>query len=54
MYVLTASQNLRRPEVSERCPVTGASTAISSPAAASAQPSCASTVPSGPKLELVK
>ena len=34
--------------------MTGASTAISRPAPASAQPSCASTVPSGPKLELVR
>ncbi|MDR6176179.1 hypothetical protein QE366_003438 [Nocardioides zeae] len=41
--VWTASQNVRRPERSARWPVSGASRAMSRPAAASAHPSLVST-----------
>ena len=54
MKVFTPSQNLRRPEESERAPVTGASTAMRNPAIASAQPSCAAMASSSPKDEPVR
>ena len=54
MKVLTPSQNLRRPEVSDRCPVIGARAAITRPAMARAQPSWAEITFSSPKEDPVR
>ena len=47
--MLTPSHSFRRPPVSERCPVTGASSAMAAPAMASAPPRTAEAWSSPPK-----